>query len=445
MNDPTLEKLAATEGLDQAVLVGDGRGFDHRQDRGAASPLLSVAGMPLILRAALTLQRAGIKELVVLADEGDERIKTLLRKDPRVRVVIRYMPLREFPPEDPHTWETLGSEIKGACLLVGGGTTFPTALIETLRQEARDGHRTILVSGLQESSDELADMVVLPGGVLRQAGTTGANDGVPPLQAVIRQAMAGGEAKTIHLPGDRRLWCTTVRDSHSAIAAARRILDHPDNELDGYVDLYVNRVLARPLTRLFLTLGFSPNLVTSLSIGLGLVSALCFAVGSYAAGLSGALLLQLTAVVDCCDGDVARATLTESEFGARLDIIGDNVVHMAVFGGIAWGLFMTQAQGAQAWLPLGLGAAAIFGTAMSVFLVRRVTRLLESPVQADSRQVARSRFMLKNVASRDFTVVVLLFALLDALDWFLVFTAVGVNVFWIVMAWCARPSVTARA
>lgn len=445
MSKPTLEQSVTAEGLAQAVLVGTGGLFDHRPDRGAATAPPCVAGLPLMLRSALTLQRAGIRELIVLANEADERMKKLLREDPRVKVFVRWMPVREFPLEDHRTWETLGTEIRGACLIVGGGTIFSAALVEKLREETREGHGTLLVSGLHESSDAVADLVVLPGGVLRQAGAAAVHDGVAPLRAVVQQAVAGNAAKTIRLAGDRRFWCTTVRDPGAAIAAERKILDNPDNELDGYVDRYFNRVLARPLTRLFLTLGLSPNLVTFLSIGIGLVSALCFAIGGYAAGLAGALLLQVTAVVDCCDGDVARATFSESEFGAHLDIIGDNVVHMAVFGGIAWGLAMTGAEGLQAWLSLSLGAAAIFGTAMSVLLVRRLKRFLEGPVPVDARLAARSRFLLKNVASRDFTVVVLLFALFDALDWFLLFTAVGVNAFWIVMAWCARPSVTARA
>ncbi len=445
MNDPTLEKPVSTEGLDQAVLVGAGGLFDRRPAGGAATPLLSVAGMPLILRSTLTLQRAGIRELIVLADDGGEHIKSLLREDPRVKVVVRWMPVREFPPEDHRTWETLGEAIKGACLVIGSGTICSAPLVEKLRDEARESHGTVLVAGLQESSESVADLVVLPGGVLRRAGTAAVSHGVPALRAVVRQAVAENAAKTIRPAADRQLWCATVRDRASVIAAERRILEHPDNELDGYVDLHVNRVLARPLTRLFLRLGLSPNMVTYLSIGIGLVSALCFAIGGYAASLAGAVLLQITAVVDCCDGDVARATFSESEFGARLDIIGDNVVHMAVFGGIAWALFTAQAGDPRDWLPLGLGAAAIFGTAVSVFLVRRVQRVLQGPVPGDSRQAARSRFMLKNVASRDFTVVVLLFAVFDVLDWFLLFTAVGVNAFWIVMAWCSRPSVTARA
>jgi hypothetical protein len=49
------------------------------------------------------------------------------------------------------------------------------------------------------------------------------------------------------------------------------------------------------------------------------------------------------------------------------------------------------------------------------------------------------------VASRDFSVVVFLFALLDTLNWFLWMAALGSTVFWLMMLWVIRPSAQARA
>ena len=76
-------------------------------------------------------------------------------------------------------------------------------------------------------------------------------------------------------------------------------------ELDGFVDRYFNRKVSASLTPLFLRTGLSPNAITVLSMVIGLLAAASFGVGSYAAGLMGALLFQLSAIVDCCDGEVA--------------------------------------------------------------------------------------------------------------------------------------------
>jgi hypothetical protein len=97
-----------------------------------------------------------------------------------------------------------------------------------------------------------------------------------------------------------------------------------------------------------------------------------------------------------------------------------------------------------AWVPLALGGTAMFGNAMSFWLVTKAqqigaTRGWHTPLQA-----AWSDFILKNVASRDFSVVVLLFAILDKLHWFLWMAALGSTVFWLLMVWVIRPSARAR-
>ncbi len=216
-------------------------------------------------------------------------------------------------------------------------------------------------------------------------------------------------------------------------------------DLDGFVDRYFNRKVSVLLTRLFLRTGLSPNAITMLSLLIGLVAAGSFALGSYAAGILGGLLFQLSAIVDCCDGEVARLTNRQSRFGEQLDIAADNVVHMAIFAGVAWGLFLQQGFGAGSWLPFALGAAAVLGNGLSFWLVNRAKTLRGRQAWVNPTQAARSDFIFKNMISRDFSVVLLLFALVGKLEWFLWLAAVGSNIFWVVLAWITRPSTLARA
>jgi phosphatidylglycerophosphate synthase len=80
----------------------------------------------------------------------------------------------------------------------------------------------------------------------------------------------------------------------------------------------------------------TPNQVSFMACAMGLLAALCLAHGSWVSGVLGALLLQWSAVIDCCDGEVARLKFLESTSGYYLDITCDNIVHVAVFIGIAW-------------------------------------------------------------------------------------------------------------
>ncbi len=216
-------------------------------------------------------------------------------------------------------------------------------------------------------------------------------------------------------------------------------------DLDGFVDRYFNRKISALLTRLFLQMGLSPNAITLLSLLIGLVAAGSFALGSYGAGIIGGLLFQLSAIVDCCDGEVARLTNRQSRFGRQLDLAADNVVHMAIFMGIAWGIYLQPEAVERSWLPLVLGAAAVVGNVLAFWLVPRALTLREQGAWSRPLETAWAELLLKNVTSRDFSVVLLIFALADKLEWFLWAAAIGVNVFWMIMAWVTRQSAIVRA
>ena len=47
--------------------------------------------------------------------------------------------------------------------------------------------------------------------------------------------------------------------------------------------------------------------------------------------IAGYVLLILSASVDCADWEVARLKFLTSEWGAKLDIVSDNIVHCSVF------------------------------------------------------------------------------------------------------------------
>jgi len=171
-----------------------------------------------------------------------------------------------------------------------------------------------------------------------------------------------------------------------------------------------------------------------------LVAAAGFGVGTYSAGIVAALLFQLAAIIDCCDGEVARLTFTESPFGAWLDIAMDNVVHMAIFAGMAVGSYLRLDGSDGTWVPLALGSAAVAGNGLSFWLVTREQKIKSASGWKTPVQAAWSDFMLKNVASRDFSVIVLIFAVIAKLDWFLWMAAIGSLVFSLLMLWVIRPS-----
>jgi phosphatidylglycerophosphate synthase len=346
--------------------------------------------------------------------------------------------------------------------LSGVGGVFSRPLIEQLRQDVLEGQAIVVAhrskrhhlprteegpGGLSFGSAgaEFADLVVLPSVLLSEAGRLAAEPGVVPVRRWLEHAAKDGRVRVVSTDASPTHWYQDIRNVGDLPAAERKLFSSLKSEFEGFIDRFFNRKLSRWFTRLFLALGLSPNSITMVATIVGLIAAVEFGRGTYAAGLVAALLFQLAAVIDCCDGEVARLTFTESPFGAWLDIAMDNVVHMAIFGGIAMGAYVRAAGTKQEWVPLALGAVAILGNALSFVLVNKAQKVKQASEWKTPVHAAWSDFMLKNVASRDFSAVILAFALFGKLDLFLWIAAAGSLVFALAMVWVLRPSAISRA
>ncbi|MEP6887436.1 MAG: CDP-alcohol phosphatidyltransferase family protein [Nitrospirales bacterium] len=407
-------------------------------------PLTPVGGLPLFLRTVLTLQRAGVTNVVILAGAEEESLKRLLTQDPRIVGVLRWMPTREFPLDDPRTWEVLGRDVQGACLVIGAHAVFSRGLIDQFRRQVQAaGAQSVLVPTCQgqQSRAETAEILVIPASMLGGAAwrSVPARRGTP-LHLIKAHAAAEGRLKLLPINLESSQWCHTVRSSESVREAERRLLQSPKEAYDGVIDTYFNRKVANGLTHLFVKAGWSPNAITILSLLVGFLAAGFLAQGTYLAGVVGALLFQLSAIVDCCDGAVARLTFRESRFGEQLDLIGDNVVHMAIFGALGWAGYVNGG----GWLFLTLGLLAMIGNGLSLWFVTQMKRRDTQQGWTNPVQAVRSEFIFKNIVSRDFSIVVLFFALLNLLNVFLWIAVIGSNVFWMMTAWITRsPSIRA--
>jgi phosphatidylglycerophosphate synthase len=121
---------------------------------------------------------------------------------------------------------------------------------------------------------------------------------------------------------------------------------------DGFFSVYVLRRFSKPLTWVAVKIGATPNQVTIASFAIGLYAAFLFAQGDFWSILLGAVLLQVSIIVDCVDGELARYTRKFSELGAWLDAITDRVKEYAVFLGLAYGAYVQNGQ--KLWLLAAL-------------------------------------------------------------------------------------------
>jgi CDP-L-myo-inositol myo-inositolphosphotransferase len=158
--------------------------------------------------------------------------------------------------------------------------------------------------------------------------------------------------------------CLDLSTAGARRTAAWTILHRAEKPTDGWVSRRCNRPISRVISWLLLSCGLSASHASVLTLLLGLATATIAAQPGYIPLVTAAVLFQLASIVDGVDGEMARSTLTESEAGARLDTIIDQVTYVVCFAGVTIG-----------WVREGGGVSAIVWTiAVGLALVLSLAR-----------------------------------------------------------------------
>jgi phosphatidylglycerophosphate synthase len=171
------------------------------------------------------------------------------------------------------------------------------------------------------------------------------------LVALVRAALVVAPAEVSGAPFTRSKDANERAATQNQIAAlndARLRLKLANRANDGFFSVFFLRKISKLFTWLAVRLKMTPNQVTLISFGIGLLSAYEFSKGSFWAIFTGAVLLQLSIIIDCVDGELARYTRQFSQLGAWLDAITDRIKEYLVFFALAYG---AAKNGHDLWIP----------------------------------------------------------------------------------------------
>ncbi|GAA4813189.1 DUF5941 domain-containing protein [Streptomyces ziwulingensis] len=124
---------------------------------------------------------------------------------------------------------------------------------------------------------------------------------------------------------------------------------------DGFFTTFCVSPYSRYLARWCARRGLTPNQVTTASLLTALIAAGCAATGTRAGFVAAGVLLLVSFVLDCTDGQLARYSLQYSTLGAWLDATFDRAKEYAYYAGLALG----AARGGDDVWALALGAMVL--------------------------------------------------------------------------------------
>ena len=312
------------------------------------------AGIKMLERLILTLQRADLGAIVILSQGsmGDIREKTEknMANDSRFQAEITWHEQTE--KKDQKIWQHIQSLIGSQNFLLMNGNMVVTAttIQDFIKQSSQEGvFEQDEIVGLEGPQIKLGNIFLSPSSKLEALKNHIKNPNIQTLGNVIS------------LDGPKH-FAKLVEDEQTARQTERTFINLHKHYYSQFMDFWVNSYFSLKISSLLVRTSITPNVLTLFGLVIGFFSAWQFAQGDYWGGFLGGLAFVGTAIWDCCDGDVARLKFMESDFGDTLDTTCDNLNNVFAFTGIMIGIAMNSGF-SHALIPytlLGFGGSLIF-------------------------------------------------------------------------------------
>jgi len=349
---------------------------------GPADP---VAGVPVVLRALLTLQKEGVTRAFVVADEGDASAIDALLRDPRLRIeTVRVPSLAVARERADSSVLIVRPEIVVDPAMLRALLSRPTPNVAATKKGVRIG--PVLIAKDADVDSRLQELEV-------------------------------------------EHWSADVRTPQGRHEATRMLFEACRKPVDGLVSRNLNRHVSIFVSKRIVDLAITPNQVSAITFVIGAIGAACASRGTYSLMLLGAVLFQLNSILDGVDGELARVRFQGTKLGEWIDTVADDTSNVLFYAAVGWGAHKLAV---PAWLPW-LGVVAVAGGVLtSTMYYAELIRLGRGDFYAlewsapDETLVGRIYGVLKLLLKKDFFIFLfVIFAAFGALPWALPLMAAG--------------------
>lgn len=372
-----------------------------------------VAGVKLFERLVLTLNRSGLDETIVVSHglrfEEKIKIESKIIKDNRFKGKLKWYDRGNFLEENVLEKLRYAEEPYGVLFISGNIVTTSCHVKDFIRNvlDSKVLERKVVAS-MPCNQNGNGRVFIVPGNRLSLIN-----------QYVRTQIME--ESVETNQSAENHNFCVSVHDISAARMAEKGLLKQQKLNYTQLTDVWFNSLFSIRISSWLVKTPFTPNQLTLFGLFLGVLTGWFFAQGNYVSGIFGGLMLVFSGIWDCCDGDVARLKFMESDYGEYLDTLCDNIINLLTFIGITIGV-AKQNSIFSSLFPFDL--LSFGGTLIFIFIYYP-----KGSGKGYSFKGTRMHDIILLLASRNFIYVILLFAILGRLDYFLWLAGIGSNIF----------------
>jgi len=425
----------------KCLIIAAGRG-SRLSSRGDSKPLIHLLGLSLIERVILTAREGGLTDFYVVTGYNGDKVQKYLNRFSQSRNInITHITNKEWEKGNGISVLQAKKLLHENFILLMGDHVFDESILIRLKNErVADGEvmvgvdRNIETKKTAEENDATKALVednrILDIGkdikeynaydtgifLCSPALFTGIEESLQhddsSLSGGIKVLASKGKAKAFDIKDD---YWVDVDDEKRFKRAESKLLATLRKTTDGPISRYINRPISTRITRYLLRTAISPSCISVFSFILAMLGALFFLFRGYTNLVIGAILAQVSSVIDGCDGEIARLKFHITEFGGWFDAVLDRYADAFLLYGLTYYVYFTN----RSFLSLFIGFLAIIGTFMNSYTADKYDGLMK-------RKLGPGRYYLR--VGRDVRVfLIFLGALLNKPLLFLALIALLMN------------------
>lgn len=385
--------------LVRCLIIAAGRG-SRLSSRGDSKPLIPLLGLSLIERVILTAKKHSLTDFYMVTGYNSEKVKQYLDRFSQSRNInIAHITNEEWEKGNGISVLKAKKLLNENFILLMGDHVFDELILKKLKNERIADGEVILAVDHNIKTNKLVDVndvtkvlvednrildigknikkynaydtgIFLCSPAIFSAIEESLHNDTTSLSGGIRVLASKGKAKAFDIKDD---YWIDVDDEKTFKKAESKLLDTLKKTSDGPISRYLNRPISTRITRHLLRTGITPNYVSFFSFILATLGAFFFFLGGYVNLVIGAILAQVSSVIDGCDGEIARLKFWATEFGGWFDAVLDRYADAFLLFGLTYYVYFAN----RNFLALFIGFLAIIGAFMNSYTADKYDGLMK--------------------------------------------------------------------